>query len=80
MLFHVITLALLFVTRLRWPPNTSIAVNIEKRYGTVVKNTFRRLEKCKFKHKKVDADLCFLKTCRENDIIPKQGCILLHFR
>ena len=27
MLFHVITLALLFVTRLRWPPNTSIVVN-----------------------------------------------------
>ena len=25
MLFHVITLALLFITRIRWPPNTSIA-------------------------------------------------------
>ena len=63
-------MVLLFVTRLRWPPDKSIKDIIHQRYDESVLYTFRNLERLEFKVKKLKADLSFLRTCSEYDLIP----------
>ena len=72
----VVSLCLLFLIRYRFPPDRSIAEVITTRYGRPVLATYRVLEKTEYKLKKGKADLQFLQTCQENNIIPK----FLHFR
>lgn len=70
LLMRAVSLVLIFIIRLRWPPDISIAVIINQRYNRSVLNTYRSYEKAEFKYRKLKADLCFLRTCSENDIIP----------
>ena len=65
------TLVLKFITRLRFPPNISIADIIKDRYGTPTLSLYRTLERRKCKFRKAQADLDFLVTCRDNYLTPK---------
>ena len=69
-MIFIATIVLLFVTRLRWPPDKSIKDIIHQRYDESVLYTFRNLERLEFKVKKLKADLSFLRTCSEYDLIP----------
>jgi hypothetical protein len=69
-LIRGIVLVLLFIVKLRWPPDKSIKAIINQRYNGSVLNTFRTLEKLEFKLKKLKADLSFLGTCSEYGFIP----------
>ena len=64
-MLKVISLALLFLVRLRFPMDKSIVYVFPSRYGnTVVKN--RKFEKTDFALRKCKFDLLFLETCLEN--------------
>ena len=68
----VISLVVLFIIRLRFPPDKSIAEIITTRYGRPVLSQYRILEKTEYKLKKGKADIQFLQTCQDNNIIPTQ--------
>ena len=73
---QVASLVYTFLINLRWPPNKSIRLIINQRYGSSVLESFRKLEKLEFKLKKFKADVAFLRTCYEKDLIPS----FLNFR
>ena len=58
----LLTLALCFILRLRFPTGSSISRILRRRYGNPVVLLFRKFEKAEFKLKKCRADLCFLLT------------------
>ena len=62
---------LIFLIRLRFPVNKSVAEIITQRYGRAVLHTYRTLERTDYKFQKGNADLQFLKKCQENDLVPK---------
>ena len=69
-MLKVISLALLFWVRLRFPVDKSIVYVFPSRYGnTVVED--RKFEKTDFALRKCKLDLLFLETCLENQVIPK---------
>ena len=75
-MLKVISLALLFLVRLRFPVDKSIACVLRSRYGNTVVKHIRKFEKIDFVLRKCKLDLLFLETCLENQIIPK----FLNFR
>ena len=75
-MLKVISLALLFLVRLRFPVDKSIACVLRSRYGNTVVKDIRKFEKIDFALRKCKLDLLFLETCLENQIIPK----FLNFR
>ena len=70
MKIYVISLTLLFIIRLRFPSNKSIADIITTRYGRPVLHLIRKFESLDFKHRKVLLDLEFLENCIKHDLIP----------
>ena len=75
-MLKVISLALLFLVRLRFPVDKSIACVLRSRYGNTVVKDIRKFEKIDFALRKCKLDLLFLEICLENQIIPK----FLNFR
>ena len=68
---RVVVITILFIFRLRFPKGKSIADVIRKTYGDHVVKSMRKLEKLDYKRRKVELDISYLETCRDNDIIPK---------
>ena len=75
-MLKVISLALLFLVRLRFPVDKSITCVLRSRYGNTVVKDIRKFEKIDFALHKCKLDLLFLETYLENQIIPK----FLNFR
>ena len=69
-MIFVLSLALLFILRMRFPRNVSIAETVRKRYGFQVLQIFRRYEKEFYREQKLVHDLEFLKNCQNYDIAP----------
>ena len=67
----VTALALLFLIRLRFPSDESIAATITRRYGRSTLQKYRSTERLDFKLHKAQLDLDFLKTCRTHNLTPK---------
>ena len=65
-----ISLVLLFIIRLRFPTNRSIAAIITDRYGKATLHLVRKFEKLDFKCRKLSLDLEFLDNCIKHDLIP----------
>ena len=70
------TLVLLFITRIRFPPGTPFNQTITQRYGRPALDKFRSFEKLELKQLSLEADLKFLITCKQNNVIPK----FIHFK
>ena len=75
-MLKVISLTLLFLVRLGFPVDKSIACALRLRCGNTVVKDIRKFEKIDFELRKCKLDLLFLETCLENQIIPK----FLNFR
>ena len=67
---YALTLVLLFIIRLRFPSNRSIADIITKRYSQETLRTVRKFESIDFKHKKCLLDIEFLNNCLKHDLYP----------
>ena len=59
----------IFLTRLRFLSNISIAEVLRKRDGDRILKLVRKFEKTDIKHKKALLDLQFLKTCEDHNVI-----------
>ena len=57
--------------RLRFPSYKSIANVIRSRYNDEIVKQIRRFEKLDFKIRKNEANLDFLQSCQQNNLIPK---------
>ena len=71
MIIRVLSLVLLFIVRLRFQSGKSIASVIQSRYNDEIVKQIRRFEKLDFKIRKNEADLDFLQSCQQNNLIPK---------
>ena len=69
--FHLVSLVLTFILKLRFSADTSIADVIRKRYGTSTLTTYRTWERKKRKYEKAVLDVEFLESCPDNYLIPK---------
>ena len=72
----VFAFVFLFLVRVRFPSNTSIAEVIRNRYGQDMVKTIRKFEKVDYKHRKAQLDLEFLEYCQNHNFIPN----FLNFR
>lgn len=70
MLFRSITIVFLFIIRIRFPQDQSIATIIRKRYAGNTLKDVRRLERLDKKCRKLEIDIDFLETCIRHDVIP----------
>ena len=75
-MLKVISLALLFLVRLRFPVDKSIAYVLRSRYGNTVVKDSGKFEKIDYALRKCKLDLLFSEACLENQVIPK----FLNFR
>ena len=71
MIVRVLALVFLFLLKLRFPANKSVAEIIRKRYGTDAVKWLRKFEKLDFKIRKNEADLQFLQSCHQEGLTPK---------
>ena len=71
MIIRVLSLVFLFIVRLRFPSDKSIANVIRSRYNDEIVKQIRRFEKLDFKIRKNEANLDFLQSCQQNNLIPK---------
>ena len=69
-LARLLAYVLLFVVKLRFPANKSLADIIRGRYNDDVLTKIRRLERLDFKTRKCNLDVEFLQTCLENKLVP----------
>ena len=69
--FRVLSLVFLFIVRLRFRSGKSIASVIRSRYNNGIVKQIRGFEKLDFKIRKNEADLDFLQSCQQNNLIPK---------
>ena len=65
-MLKVISLVLLYMIRIRFPADKSIAYILRSRYGNTLVKEVTKFEKIKSK-----LDILFLETCLKNKIIPK---------
>ena len=65
------TLVLLLIIRTRFPIGTPFNQTIKNRYGQPVLDSYRSYEKLTLKKSILEADLKFLTTCKQYNIIPK---------
>lgn len=63
-------LALLFIIRLRFPKDVSVADIIRRRYGAPVLHLDRKYEKHLYKLEKLKCDASFLDTCIKHGLTP----------
>ena len=66
----IISLALIFISKLRFPAHTPISRIITRRYGEAVLRTFRKLERTYYKEDKLKCDISYLSYCKCYDIQP----------
>ena len=59
------------MVRLKFPSDNSIANVTRSRYNNETVKQIRRFEKLDFKIRKNEADLDFLQSCQQNNLIPK---------
>ena len=71
MIIRVLSLVFLFIVRLRFRSGKSIASVIRSRYNNEIVKQIRGFEKLDFKIRKNEADLDFLQSCQQNNLIPK---------
>ena len=69
-MIYVMTIVFLFITRIRFPANKSIADIVTSRYGRDALQTMRKFEKANFKRRKLELDLDFLNKCYEQQLTP----------
>ena len=67
---YALTLVLLFIIRIRFPANRSIAQIITSRYGQQTLQLIRKFESTDLKHKKCELDINFLTVCVEHELLP----------
>ena len=67
---YILSLVLLFIIKLRFPRNKSIADILTQRYGRPVLTLYRSLEREDYKLRKAHCDLNFLKCCQSQNLIP----------
>ena len=71
MLFRSIALVLLFIIRLRFPRELSLATIVRKRYGDDTLKDVRRFEKLDRRCRKLEIDIDYIETCVRHDVMPK---------
>ena len=71
MIIRVLSLVFLFIVRLRFPLDKSIVNIILSRYNDEIIKQIQRFEELDFKIQKNEADLDFLQSCQQNNLIPK---------
>ena len=71
MIIRVLLLVFLFFVRLRFPSDKSIANTIRSGYNDEIAKEKRRFKDCGFKIRKNEAVFDFLRSCQQNNIIPK---------
>ena len=71
MKMYFLALALIFITRIRFPPHRSLYSTILSRYDCEGLRAFRFYEKSDYKLRKCKADLEFLECCQVNNLTPK---------
>ena len=77
----VVTLVLLFILRVRFPPSgASIGNIVFTRYGLDAHRVFRKVEKITRKVHKCECDIEFLETCASYETVPKFLRIKLYRR
>ena len=69
-LVKILSVALLFIIRCRFPSNHSLASIVRQRYGDNVLKLLRKCEKSDNKLQKAKLDLQFLLNCRDHGLIP----------
>ena len=67
----VLALVLLFLIKIRFPRNTSVADIIRRRYGDPVLKLYRAMERLDYKVRKIKCDVDFLTACQQQDLLPK---------
>ena len=67
----VLSIVFIFILRLRFPQNKSIAQIVTDRYGKDALKLIRKYENLDFKRKKVILDIEFLENCNKHGLIPK---------
>ena len=70
MKLYVVSLVFMFIIRLRFPANKSIADIVTTRYGRSALLLIRKFEKVDFKYRKASLDIEFLDNCIKNDLMP----------
>ena len=69
--FSLVSFVLLFILKLKFPKYKSFTEILSRKYGLDTIKIYRRLEKTYFRLNKVQLDIDFLQSCKENRIIPK---------
>ena len=69
-MFCIQALVFLFLIRLRFPRNSSIADILVRRYGHPVLKLYRSVERLDYKIRKLKCDVDFLLSCQQQDLIP----------
>ena len=67
---RVAVLVFLFLARIRFPRNESIASIVRKRYSGEILKTIRKFEKVDYKFRKAKLDINFLIKCQRENVIP----------
>ena len=68
---RVLSLIFLFIVRLRFPSEKSVAEVIRKRYNDNIVKQIRKFEKLDYKIRKNEADTEFLTSCQHNQLTSK---------
>ena len=76
MFLRIFSFIYIFLVRLRFPTDQSVANVIRRRYGDEVLVKVRKFEKLNFRRRKTELDITFLDVCLEKDVMPN----FLHFR
>ena len=71
MIIRALSVVFLFIVRLTFPSDKSIANVIRSGYNGVIVKQIRRFEKLDFKIQKNEGDLDFLQPFQQNNLIPK---------
>ena len=71
MIIRVLSLVFSFTVRLRFPSDKWIENVIRSCYNDKIAKQIRRFEKLDFKIRNNEADLYFLQSCQQNNVIPK---------
>ena len=70
MFMRVTVLVFLFLARIQFPRNESIASIIRKRYSGKISKTIRKFEKVDYKLRMAKLDINFLIKCQRENVIP----------
>ena len=67
----LVTWAIIFIARIRFPPGKSLATILNKRYNIGALESFRKFQRLKLKLGKAKLDFDFLSTCKKRSVIPR---------